>query len=46
MTFEIGLVFTILGAAVLLFVTGWIRADIVALLVLVSLVVTGSAACG
>jgi di/tricarboxylate transporter len=41
MTFEIGLVFTILGAAVLLFVTGWIRADIVALLVLVSLVVTG-----
>jgi di/tricarboxylate transporter len=41
MTLEIGLVFAILAAAVLLFITGWIRSDIVALLVLVSLAATG-----
>ena len=41
MTSEIGLVFAILGTSMLLFITGWVRADIVALLVLVSLAVTG-----
>lgn len=41
MTIEIGLVFAILAGAVLLFVTGWIRADVVALFVLVLLVVFG-----
>ena len=41
MTMEIGVVFAILGTAMLLFVTGWIRADIVAVLVLVSLAATG-----
>lgn len=40
MTFEIALVFLILGAAVILFVTEWVRVDVVALLVLVSLAVT------
>ncbi|SMP72912.1 TrkA-C domain-containing protein [Desulfonatronum zhilinae] len=38
---EIGVVFAILGTAMLLFITGWIRADIVAVLVLVSLAATG-----
>ena len=41
MTMEIGVVFAILGTSLLLFITGWIRADIVALLVLVSLAATG-----
>jgi di/tricarboxylate transporter len=41
MTLEIGIAFAILAAAVLLFVTGWMRADITALLVLVALVATG-----
>jgi di/tricarboxylate transporter len=41
MTVEIGLVFAILAGAVLLFITGWVRADVVALLVLVLLVVFG-----
>jgi di/tricarboxylate transporter len=41
MTMEIGMVFAILGTAMLLFITGWIRADIVAVLVLVSLAATG-----
>ncbi len=41
MTMEIGVVFAILGFSMLLFVTGWLRADIVAVLVLVSLAVTG-----
>ncbi|WP_028571706.1 SLC13 family permease [Desulfonatronum lacustre] len=41
MTMEIGVVFAILGTAMLLFITGWIRADIVAVLVLVSLAATG-----
>ncbi|MFO8029175.1 MAG: SLC13 family permease, partial [Cyclonatronaceae bacterium] len=41
MTIEIGVVFAILGIAMLLFITGWIRADIVAVLVLVSLAATG-----
>jgi di/tricarboxylate transporter len=41
MTIEIGLVFAILAGAVLLFITGWVRADVVALLVLVLLVVFG-----
>ena len=41
MTLEIGVVFAILGASMLLFITGWIRTDIVALLVLVSLAATG-----
>jgi di/tricarboxylate transporter len=40
MTFEIGLAFAILAAAVLLFATGWIRPDITALLVLVALAAT------
>ncbi|MHB8122140.1 MAG: SLC13 family permease [Desulfuromonadaceae bacterium] len=41
MTMEIGVVFAILGTSMLLFITGWIRADIVAVLVLVSLAATG-----
>lgn len=41
MTMEIGVVFAILGTAMLLFITGWIRADIVAILVLVALAATG-----
>ena len=41
MTIEIGVVFAILGTSMLLFITGWIRADIVAVLVLVSLAATG-----
>ncbi len=41
MTLEIGVVFAILGTSMLLFITGWIRTDIVALLVLVSLAATG-----
>jgi di/tricarboxylate transporter len=41
MTIEIGVVFAILGTAMLFFITGWIRADIVALVVLVSLAATG-----
>lgn len=41
MTIEIFLVFLILGLALLLFFTGWVRMDIVALLVLGSLAVTG-----
>lgn len=41
MTIEIGIVFGLLIVSVVLFVAGWIRADIVALLVLVSLAVTG-----
>ncbi len=41
MTPEIILVFSILGAAILLFFTGWLRMDIVALLVLVVLAFTG-----
>ncbi len=38
---EIVLVFGILAAALLLFITGWLRSDAVAMLVLVSVVVTG-----
>ena len=41
MTLEIGIVLIILGIAVILFVTEWIRVDLVALFVLVSLVVAG-----
>jgi di/tricarboxylate transporter len=41
MSIEIGLVFAILAGSVLLFVTGWIRADIVALLVLLLVVALG-----
>lgn len=41
MTIEIGVVFAILGTSMLLFIIGWIRADIVAVLVLVSLAATG-----
>ena len=41
MTFEIILVFVILLAALVLFFTGWVRMDIVALLVLGSLSITG-----
>ena len=41
MTSEIILVFAITGFAVLLFITEWIRVDVVALLVLVSLALTG-----
>jgi di/tricarboxylate transporter len=41
MTIEIGLVLGILFGAVLFFVTGWVRADVVAILVLVLLVVFG-----
>ena len=41
MTLQIAIVFTILGVAVVLFVTERLRVDLVALLVLVSLVLTG-----
>ena len=41
MTIEIGLVFAILAGAVLFFITGWVRADVVALFVLVLLVAFG-----
>jgi di/tricarboxylate transporter len=41
MTLEVGLVFGILLAALVLFVTGWIRMDLAALLVLGALAVTG-----
>jgi len=41
MTFEVALVFGILAAALLLFVTGWVRMDLTALLVLGALAVSG-----
>ncbi len=41
MTFEIGLVLAILVGGVVLFVTEWLRVDVVALLVLVALALTG-----
>lgn len=41
MTIEIGLVFAILAGAVLFFITGWVRADVVAVFVLVLLVAFG-----
>ena len=41
MTFEIALVLVVLAGAVLFFVTGWLRQDIVALLAMVTLGVTG-----
>lgn len=41
MTLEIGLVFAILGAAVFLFVSEIVRVDVVALMVLISLALTG-----
>jgi hypothetical protein len=44
MTIEIRAFFAILGTAMLLFITGWIRADIVAVLVLVSLAPNGLSA--
>jgi di/tricarboxylate transporter len=40
-TVDIAIVFTILGVAVLLFVTEWLRVDLVALLVLGALALTG-----
>lgn len=43
MTGDIFLLLCILGSAVLLFVTGWLRVDLVALLVLISLALTGLA---
>lgn len=43
MTLEIVLLLVILGAAVLFFVSGWLRVDLVALLVLSSLALTGLA---
>jgi len=41
MTLDIILVFTILGIAILLFITNWVRVDLVGLLVLGSLAITG-----
>ncbi len=41
MTAEIALTLGILGAAILLFITEWLRVDVVALLVLLALIVTG-----
>jgi len=41
MTFEVLIVLTILAIAILLFITEWVRMDVVALLVLASLAVTG-----
>ena len=42
MTLEIGLVLGILGVAIVLFVTELVRVDVVALLVLAALAITGS----
>jgi len=41
MTLDIILVFTILGAAILLFITNWVRVDLVGLLILGSLAIFG-----
>lgn len=41
MTSEIAIVLTILVAAILLFITEWVRLDVVAILVLVSLALSG-----
>jgi di/tricarboxylate transporter len=41
MTLEIGVVFAILAVSILLFITGWVRPDVVALLVLVAVVGLG-----
>ena len=41
MTLEIAIVLAILGIAIVLFITEWVRIDVVALLVLVSLALTG-----
>ena len=41
MTFEIGLVFVLLAVSILLFVTNWIRSDIIAILVLLGVVLSG-----
>ena len=41
MTAEIALTLGVLGASILLFITEWLRVDVVALLVLLALVVTG-----
>ncbi len=41
MTFEIGLVLAVLAGAVALFVSEWVRVDVVALIVLVTLALTG-----
>jgi len=41
MTLDIILVFTILGAAILLFITNWVRVDLVGLIILASLAITG-----
>ncbi len=41
MSIEIILIFSIMGAALVLFFTGWVRMDIVALLVLGTLAITG-----
>lgn len=41
MTYEIAAVLIILAGAVLLFITEWIRVDVVALMVLISLTITG-----
>ncbi len=41
MSFEIGLVLAVLATAVVLFVTEWVRVDVVALIVLVLLALTG-----
>jgi len=41
MTVDIAIVFAILGIAILLFITEWVRIDLVALIVMVSLAVTG-----
>jgi di/tricarboxylate transporter len=41
MTLEIGIVLAILGIAIVLFITEWVRIDVVALMVLVSLALTG-----
>jgi di/tricarboxylate transporter len=41
MTFEIGLVFVLLAVSILLFITNWIRSDIIAILVLLGVVLSG-----
>jgi len=41
MTVDIAIVFAILGIAILFFITEWVRVDLVALIVMVSLAVTG-----
>ncbi|MEM7334776.1 MAG: SLC13 family permease [Chloroflexota bacterium] len=41
MTFEIGLILFILGAAIILFASEWVRVDVVSIMVMLALILTG-----